>query len=73
MTVPYEESPETGRICYEALGDALRWKFQGAALPRWADLEPQERDAFGVAAHQVIQKGWKQAQPTVSAARHARH
>lgn len=58
MTVPYQESAETGRICYEAFAGALGWRWKGEPLKPWADLELFEKDAFRAGAHDVIQKGW---------------
>lgn len=63
MTIPYEESAETGRIFYEAFGAVLGWNFRGAALPSWPQLLPREQEAFRKGAHEVMQQGWTQSQP----------
>jgi hypothetical protein len=63
MTLPSQESAETGRICYETFAGLLGWKFRGVALPPWPDLPQYEQEAFRAGAHDVIQKGWVQAQP----------
>jgi len=70
--IPWDEQPKpTGQLNYEAFAAALGWKFRGAQLPAWARLEAYEQEAFTAGAHQVIQKGWVQAQPG-GTARHRR-
>lgn len=74
MTVPRGESRGTGQILYETWAASLGWQFRDARLPAWPDLYPAEQDAFMLGAHEVMQKGWAQAQapPPAPRGRHER-
>jgi hypothetical protein len=64
MTAPAEEHKETGQIFYDSWVASLGWQFRGIQLPPWGGLYQGEQDAFRLAAHEAIKKGWAEAAPS---------
>lgn len=54
---PYDEHLETGQVNYESFHHAK----QDLGWVRWQDLSEDERDAWRIAAHEVMQRGWVSA------------
>lgn len=53
---------ETGQMAYEAFAGAHGWTIAGRAMAPWDRLAETEQDAWRAAAHEVMQKGWTDAQ-----------
>lgn len=61
-----------GQLCYEGFAGALNWERDGHAMRPWHLVPLREQVAFEAGAHDVIQRGWQDAQPHPPG-RHARH
>lgn len=61
-----------GQLCYEGYAGALGWEQNGKSMVSWEHLTLREKVAFEAGAHDVMQRGWQDAQPHPPG-RHARH
>ena len=54
---------EAGQIAYEGYARSRSWVYPGGVrIRRWFDIDQTEKDHWRNAAHDVIQRGWRDAQ-----------